>query len=192
MRLSAHVLNSASLYKLAEDLRDYANSLPLKIQQFLEALADRGISVASVNEGDFAGYIIYTKEPLEGAAEGEYGINLVATDRTEITNSWYVSASPNAEMRSDTFSPLLMAEFGSGVYQVDTFDIGRLPDSIGHGGDSNGWYWWSDVYRDGEAVTWRNGRYLFHSYGTPPTMPMHKAVMTMIEEVEAIARSVFG
>lgn len=186
MRLSASMLNPTSLYQLVDDLRKYADSLPTKINQFLEALADKGISVARANEGDFAGYIVYTKEPIEG------GINLVARDRNAITNSWYVSASNNAEIRSDTFSPLLMAEFGSGAYQVDNYGIGRLPDSMGHGGDSSGWYWWSDVFRDGEAVTWKNGRYLFHSYGTPPTMPIHNAVMTMIEEIETIARSVFG
>ncbi len=186
MNLRANVLNPSSLYKLADDLRKYADSMPMKIQRFLEALADRGIEVARANEGDFAGYIVYTKEPIEG------GISLIARDRNEITNSWYVSASPNAEMRSDTFSPLLMAEFGSGAYQVDNYGVGRLPDSMGHGGDTNGWYWWSDTFRDGEAVSWKNGRYLFHSYGTPPTMPMHNAVITMIEEVESIARSVFG
>lgn len=190
-RFSAHALSPTSLQALADELREYADSLPIKIMQFLEALADRGISVAKVNEGDFAGYIVYTKEPLE-VGEGDYGISLVARDRMEITNSWYVSASPNAEVRSDTFSPLLMAEFGSGVYQVDNYNIGRLPESMGHGGDSKGWYWWSDVYRDGEAVTWKNGRYKFHSYGTPPTMPIHNAVMTMIEDIDSIARSIFG
>lgn len=192
MKLSASALNANSLQKLADELRKYADSLPIKIQQFLEALADRGIEVARANEGDWSGYIIYTKESLKDLGAGEYGISLVARDRSEITNSWYVSASPNAEMRSDTLSPLLMAEFGSGAYQVDNYGVGRLPDSMEHGGDSNGWYWWSDVYRDGEAVSWKNGRYLFHSYGTPPTMPIHNAVMTMIEEIDSIARSVFG
>lgn len=191
MKFSANVFNATQLQKMADELRRYAESLPDKIQRFLELLADRGIAVARVNEGDFAGYIVYTKEPLD-VADGEYGISLVARDRSEITNSWYVSASPNAEMRSDTFSPLLMAEFGSGAYQVDNYNIGRLPDSMGHGGNANGWYWWSDIYRDGEAVAWKNGRYLFHSYGTPPTMPMHRAVITMIEEVDSIARSVFS
>lgn len=185
MNLRANVLNPTSLHKLADELEKYAESLRLKSQMFLEALADRGIAVARINEGDFAGYIVYTKEPIEG------GINLVARDRSEITNTWYVSASPNAEVRSDTISPLLMAEFGSGAYQKDDYGIGRLPDSFGHGGDSNGWYWWSDTFRDGEAVTWKNGRYLFHSYGTPPSRPMHNAVTTMINEVETIARSVF-
>lgn len=192
MNLRANVLNASSLYRLADELRDYADSLPTKIYQFLELLADRGISVARANEGDFAGYIIYTKEPMDGLEVGEYGISLIARDRSEITNSWYVSPSNNAEIRSDTFSPLLMAEFGSGVYQVDEYNIGRLPDSMGHGDNKEGWYWWSDVYTDGEAVTWANGRYKFHSYGNPPTMPIHNAVMTMIDEVEQIARSVFG
>lgn len=187
-RLSANLFNTTSLNKLADDLRAYADSLPVKIMQFLELLADKGISVAKANEGDFAGYIVYTKEP----AEGEYAISMVARDRTLITNSWYTSASDNAEVRSDTFSPLLMAEFGSGYYQVDDYGVGRLPDSMGHGGDAEGWFWWSDEYRDGEAVSWKNGRYLFHSYGTPPTMPIHRAVMAMIEDVESIARSVFG
>ena len=194
MRLSAHVLNSASLYKLAEDLRAYADSLPMKIEQFLDALADRGIEVARVNEGDFAGYIIYSKEfTFEGDA---YVLKMVAKDSQSITNSWYVSASPSAELRSDTFSPLLMAEFGSGSKQVDNYGIGRLPGSMGHGGDAEGWYWWTDSpqYGDGDEykATAKNGRMLFHSKGSRPTMPMHKALMTMIESIDSVARSVFG
>ena len=192
MRLSAHVLSPKSLYKLADDLREYADKMPLKIQQFLDALADRGISVASVNEGDFAGYIVYSKEfTIDG---GDYVLKLVAKDRQAITNSWYSSSSPNADLRSDTFSPLLMAEFGSGVHQVPD-SVGRLPDSMGHGGDPEGWYWWTDSpqYNDGEQYksTAKNGRMLFHSKGSKPTMPMHKALMEMIDNIDVIARSVF-
>lgn len=185
MRLRVDVLSPTSLNKLAEDLRNYANDLQNKTRLFLNALADRGIEVARQNEGDFAGYIIYTKE------EGEYSLKMVARDNQPITREWFVSASPNAEVRSETFSPLLMAEFGSGAYQVDNYGIGRLPDSMGHGSNPNGWYWWSDHFTDGMAKTERNGRWLFHSYGTSPTMPIHRAVMAMIEDIEAIARSVF-
>lgn len=193
MKLSASALNANSLQKLADELRDYANSLPMKIEQFLNALADRGIEVAKQNEGDFTGYIVYSKEfETDGS---EYMLRMTAKDAQAITNSWYVSSSPNAEIRSDTFSPLLMAEFGSGAYQVDNYGIGRLPDSMGHGGDTDGWYWWTDnaSYRDGEyMISAKNGRWLFHSRGSHPTMPVHNAVMTMIEEIDSIARSVFG
>jgi hypothetical protein len=195
MKLSASALNANSLQKLADELRDYANSLPMKIEQFLNALADRGIEVARQNEGDFTGYIVYSKEfETDGS---EYMLRMTAKDAQAITNSWYVSSSPNAEIRSETFSPLLMAEFGSGAYQVDNYGIGRLPDSMGHGGDEKGWYWWTDdaSYRDGEiwmGTSKKTGRYRFWSKGSHPTMPIHNAVMKMIEEIDSIARSVFG
>lgn len=188
MRRTVSVLNATALENLADELLEYAKNLPQKIEQFLRLLADKGIEVARQNEGDFKGYITYTKDY---DSEG-YALRMIAKDNQPITREWFVSASPRAEIRSDTFSPLLMAEFGSGAYQLDEYGIGRLPDSMGHGSDPNGWYWWSDVFTDGEAKTWKNGRWLFHSYGTPPTMPMHKAVMAMIEDVEAVARSVFG
>lgn len=191
MKLYARTLSPSSLYKLAEQLQSYADSLPNKIEMFLSALADRGIEVAKQNEGDFAGYIVYSKE---FSADGNsYVMRIVATDRTSITNSWYSSDSPNAEIRSDTFSPLLMAEFGSGRYQnTDPVDVGRLPGSMGHGGNAEGWYWWSDEQRDGEFKhTGKNGLMLFHSVGTPPSMPMHEAVKAIINDVESIARSIF-
>lgn len=191
MNLRANVLNPSSLYKLADDLRKYADSMPMKIQRFLEALADRGIEVARQNEGYYAGYIVYSKEfSTEGK---EYVLRMIAKDSQKITNYWYSSDSDNAEIRSDTFSPLLMAEFGSGTEQRDAYGVGRLPNSYGHGGDSKGWYWWSDEPRDGEwKHSGKNGRSLYYSSGMKPTMPVHHAVITMIEEVETIARSVFG
>lgn len=191
MKLQASVWSPTQLNAVAKEIRDYARELPFKIQQFLEALADRGIATARINEGDFAGYIVYKKEALDDAGN-EFGIRLVARDNQPITRYWYVGASDNAEMRSESFSPLLMAEFGSGQYQVDDYGIGRLPGSMGHGGDEKGWKWWSDHYTDGEALTYDNGRILFRSFGAPPTMPIHKAVITMIDEVEEVARSVFG
>lgn len=192
MRLSAHVLSPSSLYRLAEELQNYADLLPSKIEAFLSALADRGIEVARQNEGDFAGYIVYSKE-FESEGK-DYVVRIVATDSQKITNSWYSSDSDSAEIRSDTFSPLLMAEFGSGRYQnTDPVDVGRLPGSFGHGGNSGGWFWWSDEQRDGEFKHMgKNGRMLFHSDGTPPSMPMHEASKAIINDVESIARSVFG
>ena len=190
-RYSAHVLSAKSLYQLADDLRDYADTIPSKVEQFMDALAEHGIEVARQNEGDFAGYIVYSKEfESEGS---EYVMRIVAKDSQKITNTWYSSDSAKAEIRSETFSPLLMAEFGSGSKQEDDMGIGRLPGSYGHGGDAKGWYWWSDETRDGEFKHMgKNGLMLFHSSGNPPTKPMHEAVMAIIRDVESIARSVFG
>lgn len=192
MNLSAHVLNASSLYRLAEELQNYADTLPSKIQAFLSALADRGIEVARQNEGDFAGYIVYSKE-FESEGK-DYVMRIVARDSQLITNTWYSSDKDSAEIRSDTFSPLLMAEFGSGKYQsTDPVDVGRLPGSYGHGGDSDGWVWWSDEQRDGEFKHMgKNGRMLFHSDGIRPSMPMHEAKKAIINDVESIARSIFG
>jgi hypothetical protein len=90
-----------------------------------------------------------------------------------------------------------MAEFGSGHYAITEEGIGGQGtlNTYGHAFDSNGWYWWTDdvtqVSSGDVMVSAANGRWKFHSYGTPPSRPLHNAVMTCISEVEEVAREVF-
>lgn len=184
-------LNVKELSKLAEDLNKYADSFEEKVKTFLDKLADLAISVASVNEGDFSGYIVYSKE-----FGGGNSIKIMAKDSQVITNSWY-AGSKSKELRQETISPLLMAEFGSGHYAISEAGIGGQGtlNEYGHAFDSNGWYWWTDdvtQVTSGDAmISAANGRWKFHSYGTPPSRPLHNAVMACINEVEEIAREVF-
>lgn len=184
-------LNVRDLMTLADELNQYADRFEEKIKIFLDKLADLAIYVASVNEGDFSGYIVYSKE-----FEGNKTVKVMAKDSQVITNSWY-AGSKSTDLKQEEISPLLMAEFGSGRYAISEAGIGGQGslNVYGHAFDSNGWYWWTDdvtQVSSGDAmVSAANGRWKFHSYGTPPSRPLHKAVMTCISEVEEIAREVF-
>lgn len=191
MRVS---LDSKQLDALADYIDNYARTFEKKVQTFLEKLAEKGIEVASVNGGDFSSYIVYSKEVESGTM-----VKMIAKDREEITNSWYAS-STSKELRQETISPLLMAEFGSGHYAIsaegEASGLGGQGtlNKYGHAFDSNGWYWWSDdaTSIDGKPLYEKDGRWKFHSRGTHPSQPLHKAVMACIEQVEGIAREVFG
>ena len=191
MRVS---IDTKELDALADYLDNYARTFEQKVQTFLEKLAEKGIEVASVNGGDFSSYIVYSKKVESGTM-----VKMIAKDREEITNSWYAS-STSKELRQETISPLLMAEFGSGHYAIsaegEASGLGGQGtlNKYGHAFDSNGWYWWSDdaTSMDGEPLNEKNGRWRFHSRGTHPSQPLHKAVMACIEQVEGIAREVFG
>lgn len=191
MRVS---LDTKELDALADYLDNYAKTFEQKVQTFLEKLAEKGIEVASVNGGDFSSYIVYSKKVESGTM-----VKMIAKDREEITNSWYAS-STSKELRQETISPLLMAEFGSGHYAIsaegEASGLGGQGtlNKYGHAFDSNGWYWWSDdaTSMDGEPLNEKDGRWRFHSRGTHPSQPLHKAVMACIEQVEGIAREVFG
>lgn len=191
MRVS---LDTKELDALADYLDNYAKTFEQKVQTFLERLAEKGIEVASVNGGDFSSYIVYSKKVESGTM-----VKMIAKDREEITNSWYAS-STSKELRQETISPLLMAEFGSGHYAIsaegEASGLGGQGtlNKYGHAFDSNGWYWWSDdaTSMDGDPLNEKNGRWRFHSRGTHPSQPLHKAVMACIEQVEGIAREVFG
>ena len=173
MRVS---LDTKELDALADYLDNYARTFEQKVQTFLERLAEKGIEVASVNGGDFSSYIVYSKKVESGTK-----VLMIAKDREEITNSWYAS-STSKELRQETISPLLMAEFGSGHYAIsaegEASGLGGQGtlNKYGHAFDSNGWYWWSDdaTSMDGEPLGEKNGRWKFHSRGTHPSQPLRR------------------
>lgn len=187
-------LDSNELNKLAYELMDYAKTFEQKVQIFLERLADLGISVASVNGGDFGSYIVYSKQ-----WENNTTIKITASSGT-LTSTWY-SGSKTKQSRTEEISPVLMAEFGSGHYAIKNKNAKGLGgqgtlNKYGHANDPEGWYWWSDdaAYRseDDVVVKSANGRWKFHSRGVHPAQPLHKAVMACIEQVTGIAQEVFG
>jgi hypothetical protein len=190
MNYTVH-LDTAELDKLAAYLDNYADTFQHKVQMFLLRLADLAIDVAQVNEGVFAGYIIYSKK-----FEGKNSLYMMAKDRQSITNKWYGSASSEEE-REEVISPILMAEFGSGHYAIKgkggIGGQGTL-NKYGHAFDTNGWYWWTDnpSSLDGTLKAVKEGRFKFHSDGVAPAQPLHKAVMACIKQVEGIAHEVFG
>lgn len=193
-------LDSNQLYNLANELERYAETFEAKVQIFLEKLADVGINAARQNEGDFAGYIVYSKEFEFGGDKNT--VYMVARDSQVIPKAWYVSPK-SAEMKEESINPLLMAEFGSGSEAIKAKGEasglggrGTLKPSYGHAFDADGWYWWTDsadTASDDEirAVS-KKGRFKHHSKGVAPSQPIHNAAMACIKQVAGIAQEVFG
>ena len=190
-------LDPNELRQTASELRDYAEEFESKVRRFCEACADHGIMIAQMHEGDFAGYIVYSKRfEIEGE---DYTISVVATD-TPITKAWYTSATGD-KMKSATISPLLMAEFGSGFKALEDIPpaVGENAgqgslNTYGHAFQEKGWSWWTDDASDQDGASMikaKNGRWLFHSTGTPPTRPLHNAVQSLIRDFEGIAIAIF-
>lgn len=187
-------LDPNQLRQVADDIRKYADDFQMKVRAFFEACADHGIMIASMNEGDFSGYIVYSKK-FENQGE-EYVISVIATD-TPLTRTWYTSAT-GGKTKSDTISPLLMAEFGSGWKALDDIPAGV---NAGHGtlntyghADQASWSWWTDDASDqsnAQMISSKNGRWLFKTSGITPSRPLHNAVMSLIKDIEGIAISIF-
>lgn len=185
-------LDPNELRQVADELRDYATLFEQKVKAFLDACADHGIMIAQMHEGDFGGYIVYSKR-----FEGDFTVSIVATD-TPLTKTWYTSAT-GSNTKSATISPLLMAEFGSGFKALDEIPAGvnagqGTLNTYGHAFQTYGWSWWTDEATDqtgAEFIKSKNGRWLFKSTGTPPSRPLHNAVISLIRDVEGIAAEIF-
>lgn len=185
-------LDPKELYALADKLDEYAKEFEAKIRLFLSKLAELGITVAKANGGVYGSYIVYTKDFVD-STDKKITVNMTARGDF-ITREWYPS-SKSMETRTEVINALLMAEFGSGRYAIDYDGIGGRGtlDEYGHA-NSNGWGWWTDdpADRDGDVKKVKDGRFLMTSDGLAPSQPLHKAVMACIEQVDGIAREVFG
>lgn len=187
-------LDSNEIRQAAEDLRTYAEEFQMKCERFFDACADHGIKIAQMHEGDFGGYIVYSKR-FETDGE-EYTIYIVATD-TPLTKTWYTSAT-GGKTKSATISPLLMAEFGSGWKALEEIPAGvnagrGTLNTYGHA-DQPSWSWWTDNasdQTDAQMISSKNGRWLFKTSGIVPSRPLHEAVMSLVKDVEGIAISIF-
>jgi hypothetical protein len=165
-------------------LENYKQTIISKTQEFVDKLIDVGIEVAQHNTGEYAGYIVFSKQ-IKPTEDGCVGY-LVATDGKKIIRQWkYKGGIKTAEV-----SPLLMAEFGSGWlahvmstqdYRSNDLNVGQgtFPNQT-HAFDKEGWFWETP---DGEK---------HHSYGEKPSYPLYSATLAMIYEVERIAKEVFS
>lgn len=178
-------LSKKSIAKAMRQLEKYKKSLAKKCVKFNEELARKGILVAEQNVGNYGRYITFAIE----TDPNTYGATtlMVATNTGHITAQWLVPGEGGQyEVREADVSPLMMAEFGSGVRRANNvrasefgMGAGTFPDQT-HAFDPDGWW-----YMDLEGV-WH------HSYGVSPTMPMWMAAIEMIDLIETTAKEVFG
>ena len=152
--------------------------LPRKCKEFVERLANEGITVGKQNVGEFGKYITFSMQTNQ-YKDGCKAI-MLASENGKIISSWQTKDG----IKTAEISPLLMAEFGSGwgaenPMKVEGVGQGTFPNQT-HAFDREGWYW---IDLEGN---------LNHSYGITAKMPMYKARNKIIEKITTIAKEVFS
>ena len=169
-------LNQNSIKQAISDLNRYKSTLHAKNELFIEKLLEVGITIANHNRGRYANYISFEKK-VEGSNDQVIGI-LSGMNSGKCTSWWYYKGGK----KEVEINALAMAEFGSGWLAEVLFDItgvgqGTFPGQK-HAYD-DAWYWVDD-------------KGLHVSQGELPQHPFYNAEMQMIEQIELIAKEVFG
>lgn len=170
-------ISTNQLEQTIEELHKYAERLAERCDQFVNELADIGIQTAKyylVNivedtSGNMVSYgdkVVFTKE-VSWDTEGATCILL------PVSNPYLVSWKTG----SAVVDPILMAEFGSGMYAAEGHR-GTFPNQT-HAFDPKGWFW-QDT--DGKV---------HHSYGIEPSRPLFKAKEEMQRQIHEVAERVF-
>lgn len=180
-------LSVAGIRQAQKQLLAYRNDMIAKCEKFVRVLANKGILVAEdnlagteENPGGYGNYITFEVK-TEPERYGVKGI-LVATNTGIIKSEWRLA---DGSTRTADVSPLLMAEFGSGLrannVRAGEFGMGTgtFPEQT-HAEDPEGW-WYMDTNDE-----WH------HSRGVTPTMPMGKAYAEILDQIDTVAKEVFG
>lgn len=170
-------LDTNSIEQAISELKKYQNSLRGKSELLVSRLIDEGISVAYQHVGRYSGYVEFVKEMQDG---GKQCIGLlIGRDSKPYISTWLVKGGT----KSVEVSGILMSEFGSGwlanvIWDVSGVGQGTFPDQK-HAFDKR-WFW-----KDVNGVR-------HSSIGEQPHYPMYFADMTMLSNIDRIAREVFG
>ena len=163
-------LSEASIKKAIKEINDYRNSIKEKTHKFCVYLAKKGYDIAQANVGGFEGITFEIQEPSNGNAI------LVGFSSRQLRTWWN---KKEGQVKNYDYSPILMAEFGSGSYALDgnrgTFPTGK------HNGKRDEWAY--RVSHDAPLV-WTDGE--------QPTRPMHKAFERMYEDARVVAWEIFN
>lgn len=184
-KLYCSLTRRGDIDKLIDTLEEYKASLSHKCVEFVERLLEEGIETARDNSGQYGSNILFHRR-IEGDEEICIGV-MIAEDKQKIVKTWYRSkrdAENRRNVQSYEISPLLMAEFGSGwlarvLDDVSGVGQGTMPKQR-HAFDPDGWAWYDE---DGVK---------HESMGEAPSYPVHAALLSMLFEVDNIAREVFG
>ncbi len=170
--ISTHQLNQT-----IDELHEYARRLTERCEQFVDELADIGIKTARWNlfsivndtDGNMVSYGDKVSFEKEITFDTETATCIIIPTSQPYVTEWKTGIA--------LVDPLLMAEFGSGMYAVEGHR-GTFPAQK-HAFDPNGWYW-----RD------LSGQ-LHHSYGVEPSRPLLKAKEEMTQQIHDVAVRVF-
>lgn len=169
-------LESKSIEKAIKELEKYRDSLAIKNAVFVQRLLDEGIKVAQEHVGGMGKYITFTSN-VEGTTHC-VGL-LIAEDAEKIQSQW---ERKDGVVIAEV-SPILFEEFGAGMYAKVLFPV----DGVGRGTFPNQEHAfepaWHYMDLDGK---WHS------SSGYMPSHPMYFADMEIINNVQKIAKEVFG
>lgn len=164
-------LDTKSINHAIKELQEYKASLKNKLVEFVDELAQIGISVAKSSvDGKYSGNVAFERE-IEGQYPAVVGV-VMGYDTQKMESWWYYKGG---KMKVE-ISPILMSEFGSGNFAASGWR-GSLSVQ-GHAFDP---YW-----------SWTDDKGHHTSSGEYPTQPMHNAALQMQEQIEAVARKVFA
>lgn len=164
------------LKSLKKQLLDYKNDLQRKVEEYISALSNLGITVAqaSINESPLGKYVTLTTD----ISPSKMGCSAILIAVGEVKQS---------EGYED-FNTLLAIEFGAGIHhnpipnpkaELLGFGVGTFPGQT-HAFEQGWWYW------DEKAQEWR------YTQGVKATMPMYKASAEIMQQYVQLAKSIFG
>ena len=178
MKIRIALNEKNSIDQAIKELEKYRDSLIDKNDIFIKRLAEIGVVAAesrlATGEGDSDRNCRFSMlfQTAEGIAEGRI----------------IITSTPHIDKDGRVFYPHLAWEFGAGIYYNNGnanplasefgMGVGTFPDQKFAFNDS----WW---YKDDEGN-------LHLSKGTQATMPMFNASKEIIQQIETIAREVFG
>lgn len=182
-------LSQNSIAECIDWINEYKESLQYKTQVLVERLADLGITTAEThlsgaNTNHLEKFVMFGKQ-VNPSQSGCTGVMFGMADT--LTSHWY---SGDGTEHNDVVEPLLMLEFGSGIY-------GLPPQSAfgGYGGQGTmaisgheneaSWWYATDIDENGKPTNWHIGT------AVEPTRPMYNAWLEMYTQVMTIAREVF-
>ena len=166
-------LNEQSIGQAIKELNDYKKWLTDKTKEFLKALADEGVEIASVKFG-------------QAVYDGTNDVTCQMEDRGE--NKVAVMAIGSAT---------LFIEFGTGVRYPDNHpeaaENGMVRGAYGYklGRLEKGWRYTGEPGSNGEVITEGKHAGEIHTYGNPANMSMYLTVRELQDKFEEIARRVY-
>lgn len=161
-----------------KELTEYRDSLIEKNETFVRRLQEIGVTAAET-------------AVAKGQGDSDKNVRFSVTIQTtegEVEGLITITSTPHVDKEGRVFYPHLAWEFGAGIYYNNGnanpkakeygMGVGTFPGQRFALND----FWW---YRDND------GRLRF-SQGTEAAMPMYKASVEIISQIELIAREVFG
>jgi len=166
-------LNSSSIDNAIKQLQQYKKWLMEKSKEFLSALGELGVQVASAN---------FSTAQYDGTNDVSVQVEEREGGRIAIV------AVGNAT---------LFIEFGTGVRYPDDHpeaaknQMARGAYGYGLGKLQGGWRYKGDPGTNGEIITSGKHAGEVHTYGNPANMSMYNTIREIEEQFEEIARRVF-